>query len=236
MNEEEKNTSLNSKRKTSQKIISWVLFFVVTPIILGLVIMRPILIRPAKIPLPANDKRLEFVPVDLAKTPFGDFSEQLFGMPLKLNWYKLCLDNKNEVTINDVKVQVPYDHDPEAGAMEMQINFRGGTNYKIYTPVNSRVCDYVKTEKAIADIVIEYRKPKPSSFDPTIKIVESNERGGTAVIQQSAFINNDKSTFTLTNIWSEAIYKLLIFAFGWIIVIVNIRDSWQIFDKRNNKK
>lgn len=236
MNEEENNTQSYSKREISQRIISWTLFFVIIPIIFGWIIMRPILFKLAKITLPKDDKRLEFVPVDLAKTPLEDFSEQLFGAPLRLKWYKFCLDNQNEVAINDVKIQVPYDKDLEAGAMEMQINFRGGTSYKIYTGVNSRVCDYVKTESAIADIVIEYRKPALTSFDPTIKIVESNEQGGAAVIQQNAFIHTDKSTFTLANTWSEAIYKFLIFVFGWIVVVVNIKDSWQILDKRNSKE
>lgn len=235
MNEEEKNTQSSSKRKISQRIMSWTLFFVIVPIIFGWAIMRPILFKPSKIPLPKDDEKLEFVPVDLAKTPLEDFSEQLFSMPLRLKWYRFCLDNQNKIEINGIKIQVPYDKDPEAGAMEMQINFRGGTNYKIYTRVNSRVCDYVKTENAIADIVIEYRKPAPTSYDPTIKIVESNEQGGTVVIQQSAFIHTDKSTFNLANTWSEAISKFLIFVFGWIVVVVNIKDSWQIFDKRKSK-
>ncbi len=198
--------------------------------------MRPILFKPVKILLPEDDKRIEFVPVNLEKTPLEDFSKELFGIPLRLKWYKICLDNQNEVAMNEVKIQLPYAKDPETGAMEMQINFRGGTNYKIYTPINRRTCDYVKAENAIADIKMNYRKPLSNSFNPTFKVYGSKEKGSTAVVEQSSFVYTDKSSFRVSNIWSEMIYKMLIFVFGWIVLVVGVRDSWQMCAEPSKKK
>ncbi|MBI2096294.1 MAG: hypothetical protein HYT43_01520 [Candidatus Taylorbacteria bacterium] len=228
----EENQSQPILKQISQKVILWILFFIIIPAAIGWIVMRPILIKPARISLPEDDKRLEFVPVDLSQTPFKDSSEQLFGIPLRLKWYKFCLDNKNEVSLNELKIQLPYGKDTEAGAMEMKINFRGGTSYKIYAPVNEQVCEDVKTENFVADIVIEYRRPLPTSFDPAFKIVESNEKGDTAVIQQSAYVHTDKSTFTLINRWNEFIYKLLLLIGIWMAVLLNLRESWQIFNKK----
>lgn len=218
-----------------KKILLWIILFVCTPVILGYLIMRPILVEPAKIVLPKDDQKLELIPVDLTKTPFDDFSEVIFGTPLKLKWYKICLDNQNEVSTNEVKIKLPYDKDPEAGAMEAKINLRSGASYKIYAPINQQICDYVKIENSVADITMVYRKPSPTSFDPVFKVVQSDEKGGSALVHQSAYVHNDKSNISLINLWSEFIYKLFVFAGVWMILIVNLRESWRIFGKRQGK-
>lgn len=219
-----------------KKGLSWLLLFVLPPVILGLLFMRPILTQPAKIALPKDDEKLELIPVDLRKTPLDDFSEVLVGTPLKLRWYKVCLDNKNEVSLNEVKIKLPYDKDREAGAMEARINFRGGKSHEIYAAVNQLSCNYVKLENSVADITIVYRRPLVESFDPTFKVVQSDEKSGTAVVHQSAYVHTDASAITLLNRWDEVIYKLLIFVIGWVVVVVNFRDSWRIFDRRNEKQ
>ena len=176
--------------------------------------MRPRLIKPIEIALPENDQKSEPLKIDITKTPFVDFGEALFGTPLKLSWYEICLFNNNEVSINETKVQLPYEKDPEAGAMEIKINYEDGTSNKIYAPVNTKTCNQFKIEKTIAGMTAEFRRPSSISFDPVLKVLQSDEKGGVAEVHQSTYVHTDRSYFSLRNRWDESIYKLLFLFLG----------------------
>ena len=217
--------------KLKSKIFLWFILFIIVPIILGYLIMKPILVKPQKINLPKDNEKLE-LSVDLKETPFYDFSRVLFGTPLKLKWYKVCLDNKNEVSINEIKIQLPYDKDPETGAMKAIINFSGGESYKIYTPINKQICDYVKFNDSLANITMIYRKPLLNSFNPVVKVVQSEGKSDITSVRQNAYVHIDKSEITLENRLDEFIYKLIVFIIGWNVAFVSLLKSWNILSKR----
>ena len=208
-----------------QKLSKWIMLFLVIPLVLGIILFRPIL-TPMKIPLPKYNQELEIMPVDITRTPLDDFSKVFFGTPLKLAWYQACLINNNEVFINDVKIQTPYERDPEAGAMELVINLKNSP-IQIYSSVGGQNCRYFRMENTPAELKITYRRPSLSSFPSTLDIQKDNEKEVAVVIKKSSEIENNNSVISLKNLWSELLYKLFLFSFFWMVGIVTLKDSWQ---------
>ncbi len=192
--------------------------------------MRPILFFPTRIALPGDAQRLELIPIDLEKTPFDDFSSVLFGTPFKLQWYNVCLDNRNKVLINDTEVTTPYLKDPEAGAMTLHVDLQNKSTNEVYAPVNKKVCKYIKVDNVVANITPEYRRPDFKSFDPVLKRPKS-DNVNEATLEQSSAVDTKESSIILLNRWDEFLYKIIIFIIGWMLLFVGVVETWKYSSK-----
>ncbi len=197
------------------------------------VLIKPQLVESARIVLPEDNEKIDAINIDNTETPLDELNS-LFGIPLKLRWYYFCVYNNNEVSINDTKIQLPYNKDSEAGAMEIQINYKDNSSNKIYASVNNRTCNAIKITDVVGSLTVVYRKPSPSSFNPMFKVLSSDQIGGVAEIKQSSYVHTDKSYITYRNIWPESIFNLIVFIASWMVIVVTFCESIRIFKKINS--
>lgn len=224
--------------KENKKIIlQWIFIFLVTPIVLGFIIMRPKLFHEEKIPIPGDGSTPN--PTQINSTQQNSvaesevkngLSEALFGTALTLKWDNYCLHNNNDVSVNGKKIKLPFENDAEAGAMEIKIDYADEQSDTIYSRVgDNSVCYPVKRIKK--NITAIFRKPSRSSFELIFKSLQTSANGGVLELEQGAYVHTENSFIIRKQYWGEFLTKEIILVIGWMILIVNLKETLHFFKK-----
>src|SRR3989344_9520451 len=199
--------------------LRWIIIFIVPSVFFSFIFFgSPIKIHTIPIPEDLNN-------ISISLTAEGSAS-QLTESVLKIDdsalFHILCLHNFNEVSVNDLKIDLPFEKDPETGAMEMTVIRDDGSIKHVYAKPESYSCGILFALENISQSKIEIRKPKPESIPAIVKEMQTNEKGETSIILGlKAYVNTDKSH--LTDIIIDLRY-LIVFWF-WLVFVININQS-----------
>lgn len=211
----------------------WVLVFLIIPIILTYILLRPQLkAQRISIPSPSEQTNMKIdVLTILPDSPLDELSQAWFGIPLKLDHYTLCLKNENEVETNGERMTLPSRKDTEVGAMEVSINHPSGVIDSIYAKFGDRQCKSlpIRNEIGKASTTVVFRWPKTLPLE--VSTVEEEKGHGTLTLSGSIRIFSDKSYLEYHSILNEVLIKFMIILSGWIIFVVSCIESWRFMAK-----
>lgn len=217
--EKEKLIFIIKKIKDKKYFLIKIIFFFLLPFLFSLIIMKPTESFTIIIPNKPNEA---LVNLNIQNTTFSDGWSTLTGTPIKLNWFKFCLKNKNILQINDQPIKPPYKSDPESGAMEINFNMQNGITKKLYAAIDKEKCEIIKVENSIVSSTIIFRLPEilvPQPIEVTT---------GTFKLQGTAYIDSSQSSFTIQKSFSEFIFKCLSLIFFWNAFWITIKESYKI--------
>jgi hypothetical protein len=144
-------------------IFSWLFLFILCPLLLTPFLFQghvwPIIIRlnlpPAQ---PIKENSLEVIqPVSIQKRIIDFWLQK----SMQATEYFVCIKNNNEVEINQIKIQLPYEKDPEVGAMDFKFNEKD-TN-SVYAKIGDFLkCKMLPIDRTLetASTTVTYRLPK----------------------------------------------------------------------------
>lgn len=155
----------------------------------------------------------------------NELSQAWFGILPTLDFYKVCVKNENKVFINNIEIALPYEKDPEAGAMEVSI---GNSSKPIYVPIykdeNHKCGDKIFHRRELNEVSIVYRVP--NAVPLVVSGINKDQKGkGVMTLTGDAYIDASESYIRYYTVWSEIVLKFIMILVGWIIIVLSIIES-----------
>jgi len=231
------NFKENIRRLIEGRFLCWVITFIVIPSIFTFSISH---FSINKISSTGLFPRGTTTPEQIRGAPFLDrVADVWLGGSVVPTGANVCVTNHNQVYVNGLHVVLPYESDPEVGAMDIYVNLSDNSTQKLlYVPANKSACGrfVIKPGTTLASSTLIFRYPSKIPL-----FVNRTESGS---IETVAMVGADpgESTYTMKPLFSDIlIITLKVFALWWVLVIA-IFESWRIaknirhFFSKNKKK
>ncbi|MFA5996615.1 MAG: hypothetical protein WC790_02750 [Candidatus Paceibacterota bacterium] len=138
---------------------------------------------------------------------------------------RVCISNKNRVFINGNQIVLPDQHDPEMGAMQIDVNFSDNSHQEIaYIPFGSFKCGTfsIDPSKSVASSTIFFRNPSTVSF-----VLAKDDNGVIGGVSSYA-IDPGQSTFYVLPLVSDVLTTLIKVMIGWWVLVFAVIQSIRI--------
>lgn len=199
------------KARKINPLIKWIFIFFISPLLLSALLLNPNLWFGKKISIPkANERFFVYNPTD---NFFSDLIKQLYGTDLTLNSLRICLYNNNKISNEEIEVKLPSKKDPEAGAMQITMNYEDGSNQTIYALTGNSTCS-VFPLKVVKEVRGDFRNYNVENI--------------------KTFVDISNSYIKYSLDYYELIIKILIIFFGWLVFAVNFWTSIKLISGRKN--
>ena len=162
---------------------------------------------------------------------YDRFADLWLGGPFSPTGLRICAENNNKVYINNIEINLPYEKDPETGAMELVANFSDNTSQKfLYIPIKKYECGVLlfKRDVLFASTTVIFRHP--SEIPIMLSKDETGKLGGIGVVG----VDPGESRYTIYQLWSDRYINLLKITGAWWIFVFAIIQSIQIAKKGSN--
>lgn len=197
--------------KLNQVRKSWVLRFLLVPILISLLLFSPHLWFGYEQKVPTDKGKFAvFNPIS-EDSLFPKLIEKLYGTQLTLSSLKICIQNNNTISNEEVEVKLPSKKDPEAGAMQLTMQYIDGSKQALYVKVNEKQCSEFPL-KVVNSVNVEIRNYNTENI--------------------KAFTQANDSIVTYSLIYSELFAKIIILFLGWMIFMVNWMSSWNLIKRK----
>lgn len=162
-----------------------------------------------------------------------NFLGRIFQTSLSLDWYDICLINKNKISINNeqAKTKDLLKSDPEAGAMELIITDLNEpkTTSSLYTKLDKpKECTTLSLDTKPTIKLVELTRRRPEKFNATVKVSTDSE----TVKIEMVFDSKESYAYIKNNFWAWALKFLAIFGL-WAAFILFIKKLLEFVKDSN---
>src|SRR3989344_426589 len=208
------------------QICCWILLFLVTPIIIGYVVIHFSFSKIYSTGLfPEGTTTSETI----SQAPFLQrVTDMWLGGAIGPTGEKVCVTNRNKVYINGIQIALPYKDDPQVGAMQIDVNFSDNTHQMLlYVPANRSACGIftIKSNATFSSTTLTYRYPENVPL-----MLSSNPEGGVSGVATMG-TDSSESTYEIKSLRFDVIITFIKVIAAWWLLMIAFAESIKIANR-----